>query len=1065
MTQPTNQPTNKQTNQPPTQPTTPLRDLLAVILLLALVLAFFWKIALAGRVLAGGDVFTYFYPYWAEATRAIRAGRLPLWNPYLFLGAPFLANSQAGVFYPLNWPLWLLLPAHQSVHVTIVLHLCLAALNAYLWGRASLRLGRLGAWTVGATFALGGYLGAQVEHVNQLQGLAWLPLMLTLADTALDQVEGQLSDRKSLDLPGSPQLPGLSATFARVRRTAALVGLAPVGLVVVVSLVLLAGHTQTAFISLVGLAVYGLGPALWRALRWRELGPPARRAACLVAVAGLGIALAAVQLLPTWELSRLSVRAGGLPFNERVSFSLSPLYLPRALLPGFAEPVLPEHIEHVAYIGIAGLALAALALRSLRFTVCNLQPAVSNLQTAASSLQPAVLNLQPAVSRLQPAVLNLQPAVSRLQASTCLLALGLFLSLGFYNPLYLLLARFVPGFAHFRVPARWLALTAAGAAALAGWGADALYHRRRPVDWRAFTLLAVVLVVLTGWAVVVGHVGEGKPVCWPTIAGWAVGMALTLGLLLATARAPRLATMGLLVLLVVELFAASFTLPHSRATAPQAFTSLRPAIAHLLAAGAGGGDPPARFLSMSDITFDPGDLPEIHVIYGPQLSANALYDVVVAAKHKEVLSPNLPLAFGLPAVDGYDGGVLPLAHYVALQRTFLPQDEVSIDGRLRENLSAIPDGRWLSLLNVRHVITDKLHDAWLDDVFYDLQFGAQLARGETAAVAHVPHFAATALGIVSHLHGGAALPDGTSVGIVEVGLGTGLTRTFELRAGQHTAEGLYGPHVAHALAPVGGHFWPPALGQVQGGALEGNDYVTRLRWHEPTAPATVAVRATLPQGELVVRGMSLIDERTGGFQALVLSDQSRFRLAHSGDVKIYENLDVLPRAFLVHRGIVAADDAALALMRAAPFDPAAAVVLSQGEGTVLVSGASGDRPPQAGESVRMIDYTPQRVEIEVTAEGPGYLVLTDAWYPGWEATVDREPVPVYRADLLFRAVVVHPGNHRVVFAFQPVSVCVGAGISLAVLFGLVVVAALTLYKARRNAIMGATVVQNSQEGK
>ncbi len=51
------------------------RDLLAVSLLCGLVMVCLWRIALAGRVLAGGDVFTYFYPYWAEATRAVRAGR------------------------------------------------------------------------------------------------------------------------------------------------------------------------------------------------------------------------------------------------------------------------------------------------------------------------------------------------------------------------------------------------------------------------------------------------------------------------------------------------------------------------------------------------------------------------------------------------------------------------------------------------------------------------------------------------------------------------------------------------------------------------------------------------------------------------------------------------------------------------------------------------------------------------------------------------------------------------------------------------------------------------------
>jgi len=989
----------------------------------------YWGIALAGRVLAGGDVFTYFYPYWAEATRAIRAGRLPLWNPHLFMGTPFLANSQAGVFYPLNWPLWLLLPAHQSVHLTIVLHLCLAALNGYLWGCTSLRLGRVGAWTVGATFALGGYLGAQVEHVNQLQGLAWLPLMLVLYDVILAKVEKQLFDQKRLCLSNgcslsarSPLL-GRFVTFARVRKPKA----AFAGLAIVVSLVFLTGHTQTAFISLVGLAAYGLGPALWRGWRRREWRPLAHPAVFLVAVVGLGIVLAAVQLLPTWELSRLSVRAGGLPFKERVSFSLSPFYLARALLPGFSEAVPPEHIEHVAYVGIAGLALAAVGISALPRRC----PASTNSHGLSQS---AITDLP-----------------------VCLLTiLGLFLSLGFYNPVYLLLARYVPGFIHFRVPSRWLGLYVVGVAALAGWGVDALLHCREPVSWRTLVLFAVALVVLAGWAVVGVRIGEGGGVGWPTVAGWAVGIALALALLLAATRAPRLAAVGLLVLLIVELFAARSTLPHSRATAPQAFTSLRPAIAHLLAAGGDGGPGPprSRFLSMSDITFDPGDLAEIEIIYGPRLSAGALYDYVIAAKHKEMLSPNLSLAFGVPAVDGFGGGVLPLARYVTLQRLFLPEDEVSIDGRLRENLTAIPAGRWLSLFNVRHVITDKLHDAWLDDVFYDLQFGAQLAGGEAAAVAHVGQFEATALGLVSYLRGGAALSDGTAVGVVEVGFGEGPTHTptsavvFELRAGEHTAEGLYCPDVAHAQAPIGGHLWP--------GQPEGNDYVTRLRWQEPAAPATVVVRATLPEGELVVRGVSLIDERTGGFQALVLSDRGRFRLAHSGDVKIYENLDVLERAFLVHKAVVVTDDEdALALMRDETFDPAAEVIL----------GAEPWRrfqPSQGCEPAQVTHYAPERVEIEVTAGAPGYLVLTDAWYPGWEATVDGERVPVYRADLLFRAVALDAGNHRIVFTFRPMSLRVGAGVSLAGLVVLTVVT-LTLSKARRGAIMGATIGENLEE--
>jgi hypothetical protein len=916
-----------------------LLDLLAVALLWALVLVFFWGIALAGRVLAGGDAFSYFYPYWAAATRAIRAGRLPLWDPYLFMGAPFLANSQAGVLYPLNWPLWLLLPAERSIHLTIVLHLCLAALNAYLWGRVSLRTGRLGGWAVGAIFALGGYLGAQVEHVNQLQGLAWLPLLLVLWDKSAD----------------------------RRRRIS---NLSFVGLAIVIGLIFLAGHTQTAFIALLGLAAYGLGPGLWRAARWREWKPLARQAALLVGAAALGMALAGVQLIPTWELSRLSIRAGGLPFNERLSFSLSPFYFARALLPDFVTPVLPGHIEHVAYVGVIGLALALVGFCNLQHPTSNLEPQISN-----------------------------QP----ISKSTILLLLGLFLSLGLYNPVYLFLARFVPGFAHFRVPARWLVLYALGIAGLAGLGVEAMWQRHGRLSRRTLLVIAAVLVVLACWAVAGVRIRESEHVGRLTLIGWAAGGILALGLLAAAIRLPRLATAGLLALLIVELFAAGSALPYRRATAPQAFTSLRPAIAHLLAAPQ--GDPPARFLSMSDITFDPGDLAEIRIIYGPQLSDAALYDYIVAAKQKEVLSPNLPLAFGVPAADGYDGGVLPLARYVTLERLLLPAERVSMDGRLRENLTTIPDGRWLDLFNVGYIITDKLHDAWLDGVFYDLQFGARLAQGESAAVAYVPQFEATALGLVTYLDGAANLPDGTTVGAVEVGFSE-ITRTFELRAGEN---------------------------------ISGSESVTRLRWAPPGTPTAVVVRGTLPDGKLIVRGVSLIDERSGSFQALVLSDQGRFRLAHSGDVKIYENLDVLPRAFLVHDAVTAADDeAALTLMQDVAFDPAAQVVLEW-------DGLSR-RSAQAGKPVlrqpATLSYEPERVEIAVSLDAPGYLVLTDAWYPGWRATVDGQPTQILRADILFRAVAVDAGEHRVVFTFRPLSLYVGTGVSLAGLVGLAVAAAL-----------------------
>lgn len=898
----------------------------AVVLALGLLLLLaFWHIGPAGRVIAGGDLFTYFYPYWAEASQALRAGRLPLWNPYLFMGVPLLANSQAGVLYPLNWPFWLLLPPHAALHWSALLHLWLAGSGTYLYARASLHLGRWGAWTAGAAFALGGYLGAQVEHINQLQALAWLPWAFLLYDQVLER--------------------------RRERH---------IGLAVVMGLMLLAGHTQSAFISLVGLGVAALVP--------RPEVPLGRRLGVLTGTAMLGALLAAAQLVPTAELARHSVRSGGLPFNERVSFSLSPLYLARALLPVYGRPVAPEHLEYVAFIGVTGLLLALCAFR-FPFRSSRFAP-------------PFWLSLT-----------------------------GLFLALGLYNPLYLLLARFVPGFAHFRAPARWLALWAFGAAALAGVGLDRIAHSPQDASGRRIYLVLAPLALLLLWGALGGGIVGQDLSC---LSLWLVAAALGAALLALGRRFPRPAALGLVALLLAELLLSARSLPHAGATAPEAYTSLRPATAHLLAAGK-GKSPPDRFLSLSALAFDPGDKPELEVIYGPQLSRDAVYRLLIAAKHREVLSPNLPLAFRVPAVDGYDGGLLPLARYIALERAFLPGEAVSIDGRLRENLRAVPDGRWLSLLNVRYLITDKVFDAWLDDVFYDLQFGADLTAGESATVADVPPFAATALGLVSYLEGAAALPDGAVVGQVTISFADGSARTFPLRAGGETAEGLYGPEVAHAPAPVGGHFWP--------GRPEGNDYAVRLHWNRAARPTGVSVQATLPQGRLVVRGLSLIDERTGAFQALVVSDQGRFRLVHSGDVKVYENLDVLPRAFVVHRARVAETFPA-------DFDPMAEVIIE--------GGADLDARPLGPEWVRITAYEPERVEVEAAFTAPGYLVLTDAHYPGWRAWVDGREAPIATADVLFRAVYLEPGRHRVVFRFQPWSFWMGAAISLGTLMGMAV---------------------------
>src|SRR5437016_13982572 len=71
-----------------------------VLCLLAASLVFYYPLVFLGRALVDYDAFVYFYPQRAFLARSLLSGRIPLWDPYLFDGAPFLANPQAAVLYP-----------------------------------------------------------------------------------------------------------------------------------------------------------------------------------------------------------------------------------------------------------------------------------------------------------------------------------------------------------------------------------------------------------------------------------------------------------------------------------------------------------------------------------------------------------------------------------------------------------------------------------------------------------------------------------------------------------------------------------------------------------------------------------------------------------------------------------------------------------------------------------------------------------------------------------------------------------------------------------------------------
>jgi Bacterial membrane protein YfhO len=145
---------------------------------------------------------------------------------------------------------------------------------------------------------------------------------------------------------------------------------------------------------------------------------------------------------------------------------------------------------------------------------------------------------------------------------------------------------------------------------------------------------------------------------------------------------------------------------------------------------------------------------------------------------------------------------------------------------------------------------------------------------------------------------------------------------------------------------------------------------------------------------------------------------------------VFERTNPFPRAFLVPEAepLPPRSDV-LAVLKRTDFRKR--VLLEGHEPTTAPKGEPADIPQNGkDQEVFLIAHEANRVALRVSTRNPGFLVLTDVWYPGWTATMDGEPVPVYRANYTFRAVDVPSGTHTVVFRFEPASYRTGRRISL-----------------------------------
>jgi len=328
-------------------------DRLNLIIFAALVILFYWRILtpnLADRQsFPPGDFSAQFWAFTTFEVRELSAGRLPLWNPYTFAGAPFWADVQSAVFYPPSL-LTLLLSTPWgfslfALEIEAIAHFWLAATFTYLFVRR-ITGNRPAAFIAALTFTFSGYLtGYPSQQLAVLEADVWLPLILFFIHQAYERrSEGgsRLVDKSANQATknGPPPAPLLlrSPTLSLL-----LAGVAW-------GMTLLAGHPQSGLIVAYISAAYlfFLGLTTPGSIRFMRSTLQAIGHAALFLTTGL--ALAAIQFLPAVEYTRLSVRAEGAYDRMSGGFPLTDLI--QILLPGqvsFYSPL---------YVGIGGLLLA-----------------------------------------------------------------------------------------------------------------------------------------------------------------------------------------------------------------------------------------------------------------------------------------------------------------------------------------------------------------------------------------------------------------------------------------------------------------------------------------------------------------------------------------------------------------------------------------------------------------------------------------------------------------------------------------------------------------------------------
>ncbi|MFA6303948.1 MAG: YfhO family protein [Legionella sp.] len=305
------------------------------ILFLLLSLLIFFNNAFFGIDTLIWDSADYFYPNFFYVNDSLRQGKMPLWNPYLFNGFPIIGNIETQLFYPLNllmFPFTTYTP--YMVHLNVILHFFIAGASMYALARYLID-SRFAAIFSSLAYMYSGFMVGHIEHVTMIDVMAWLPLIFLFLEKAFAQ-------EKMIYAVYAGFFLGLS---------------------------ILAGHPQTSHAMGFLLVSYSIYRGISIYIKTKQKKAIIFCLCALTICFVLSVLLAAVQLLPTYEVTQEATRgtpvslaiasAGGqLSFKDVISIFL-PNYFGSLVGPYWGEPDISQHI---LYIGIISTLLVGIAV-------------------------------------------------------------------------------------------------------------------------------------------------------------------------------------------------------------------------------------------------------------------------------------------------------------------------------------------------------------------------------------------------------------------------------------------------------------------------------------------------------------------------------------------------------------------------------------------------------------------------------------------------------------------------------------------------------------------------------